>query len=362
MRIMRVIKTLIFFFLPVLSFGQGKEFEIFGTITGQYNSNNIYLFFENDIKHKDSSEIKDGKFYFKGIIPMPILGRINLGQGSLIPDFYIDGRKIYIDCATKWITYKSGNGGLDTMNLLKIINIRGSSLEDIKFNFEKWASSLKQSDKTEEEKKHEFYDKLSIIVTQHPNSKLSPYLISTASNLYYSQVQELSSLFDSSLKNTYEAKSVQRLLKQLDVSKNSAKGVLFHDAVLRDSSNKVADTKQFRGKYTVVVFWASWCGPCRAEHPELNALYEKYRGKGLELIGISIDDDRNKWVSAIKKDQLQWPQVSDLKGEYSEIANYYGLFNTGIGIPFNLLLDKDGKILEKQLTVGQLQRLLETLL
>ena len=93
----------------------------------------------------------------------------------------------------------------------------------------------------------------------------------------------------------------------------------------------------------------------------INALYEKFKNKGLALIGVSIDVDKAKWITAIKRDQLHWPQLSDLKGTDSELSSYYGL-GTGVGIPFNLLLDKEGKIIEKGLTAKQLQEKLETLL
>jgi peroxiredoxin len=362
MQIMKLSHIIIFLLLPLLSIAQKEEFQIFGTLQGQYKSDSkIYFCFENNLKQKDSSEIKDGKFYFKGTAAMPILGRLILGRDSFIEDFYVDGNNISIDCSTRWNINRGGNAGLDTMNVLQITHVKGSKLEEVKFKFETWASALTKSTKTEEQKRREYFDKLSKIVQENPKSKVSPYLVSMANHLYYNQVMELASLYDSSFNNSYEGKNVQRLLKRLDVSKNYAIGVDFKDFIMKNSSNKAVDTRQLRQKYTVIIFWASWCGPCRAEHPEINALYEKYRQKGLALIGVSVDTDKAKWITAIKKDKLHWPQLSDLKGNDSEITNYYGL-GTGIGIPFNLLVDKEGKIIEKDLEVKQLQEKLETLL
>jgi len=321
----------------------------------------MYLFFENGIKQKDSSEILDGRFYFKGKTIMPILGRLTLGENSFIEDFYLDGNNISIDCSTQWNIYKGRNGGSDTMNMLQITLVSGSKIEKVKSDFKKWALKLMQSERLEKEKRQEYFNKLSQILHQYPENRVSPYLVSTSDFLYYNQILELSSYYDSSLNNTYEGKNVQRLLKRLDASKNYAIGESFKDFTMYDSINQSVNTRELRDKYTVVIFWASWCGPCRVEHPELNSLYEKYKHKGLGLIGVSLDTDRKKWLSAIKKDHLKWPQLSDLKGTESEIGRYYG-FTNGVGIPFNLIVDKEGRIIEKDLTVDQLKEILKKLL
>ena len=142
------------------------------------------------------------------------------------------------------------------MNLLKLTNVKGSKLEGIKFKFETWAAALTESTKTEEQKRREYFNKLSQLVQKNPKSKVSPYLVSMANNLYYNQVLELASFYDSSFNNTYEDKNVQRLLKRLDVSKNYAIGVNFKDFIMNDSSNKAVDTRQLREKYTVIILWA----------------------------------------------------------------------------------------------------------
>lgn len=361
MKILKLPYIIFFFLLPLFSIAQKEEFEIFGTIKGQYKSeSHIYLFFENGLKQKDSSEIRDGKFYFKGATAMPILGRLSLGQNSFIEDFYIDHKKTSINCSTEWNAYKGGSGALDTINMLKIIGVKGSKLEEVKLEFKTWAATLLKSNQKDPEKRKEYFNRLSQVVQQYSKSKVSPYLVSTSENLYYNQILELSSLYDSSLVNSYEGKNVQRLLKRLDVSKNYALGVSFRDFTMNDSSNKLLDTRLLRGDYTVIIFWASWCGPCRAEHPQLNELYEKYKESGLALVGVSLDTDKAKWIAAINKDRLNWPQVSDLKGPDSEISGYYGL-NTGIGIPFNLLLNKEGLIIGTDLSAKQLKEKLENL-
>jgi peroxiredoxin len=247
------------------------------------------------------------------------------------------------------------------MNDLRVVKVRGSKTEELKNNFNDWLIKLKTSEKMEEEKQEAYYQKLAGFVKSHPADRLSPYLVSNATTLYFYQVQELSKLYDSSLKKAYEGSNVAKLLNRLDKSKRSIAGVAFKDFLLKDTSGREVNTKQLRGKYTLVVFWSSSCVPCRVEHPELDDLYHRYGGKGLKMVGISLDYEHEKWVKAIARDKLHWPQVSDLK-KRSEIGDYYGLIETGVGIPFNILIDKEGKIVDRQIPLKEMGSIFERLL
>jgi peroxiredoxin len=363
MQAIRILTFILFLLPPSLLFSQRKPFEIFGSISGEHYSK-LYLFFEGNYKQKDSlsSEIKDGRFYFKGSVSMPVLARLCLDdQNSFLADLYIDDNKTFVTCSNEIKKYKAADNKIDTINIFKITSVHGSQMEDLKSTFNNWLAELMKSQQTDEEKQEAYYLKLTDFVKQHPKNKLSPYLVSNATTHYFYQVQELSNLYDASLRDSYEGKNVTKLMERLDKSKRSAEGVLFHDFVLKDTSGHDENTKQLRGKFTLMIFWASWCGPCRAKHPELNSLYEQYKSRGLEMVGISIDEDRDKWAKAVSTDKLQWPQFSDLKHR-SGIGDYYGLIGTGLGIPFNILLDKNGKIIEKQISLERLETILQTLL
>jgi len=114
----------------------------------------------------------------------------------------------------------------------------------------------------------------------------------------------------------------------------------------------------FRGKIVLIDFWASWCGPCRKDMPGVVKLYNKYKGKGFEIFGVSLDQDKGHWVEAIQKDGITWPQVSDLKHWESEPAKMYDVRS----IPFTVLLDKEGKIIAKGLRGPELEKAIENAL
>ncbi len=117
------------------------------------------------------------------------------------------------------------------------------------------------------------------------------------------------------------------------------------DFGLPDPKGTFVTLSQFRGKTTLIDFWAAWCGPCRRENPNVVAVYQKYKDKGFQVLGVSLDNDKQKWTEAITKDNLTWTQISDLKHFDSAVVPLYQVE----GIPTNFLIDKNGIILAKNL-------------
>ena len=123
---------------------------------------------------------------------------------------------------------------------------------------------------------------------------------------------------------------------------------------LADPNGKIISLSSLRGKYVLVDFWASWCGPCRGENPNVVAAYEKYKNKNFTVLGISLDEDKASWLEAIKEDKLNWQHISDLKKWESIVVGAYQIE----GIPFNVLIDPTGKIIATELRGQALQETL----
>ena len=135
-------------------------------------------------------------------------------------------------------------------------------------------------------------------------------------------------------------------------------GVEAPEINLPDPSGKNIALSSLRGKVVLIDFWASWCGPCRKEMPNVVAAYKKYKSKGFEIYGVSLDKEVGPWVEAIKKDGITWTQVSDLKWWQSDVVKTYNIQ----GIPFTVLLDKEGKVIAKDLRGDALDAKLKEIL
>ena len=193
-------------------------------------------------------------------------------------------------------------------------------------------------------------------ILNHTGSYVAPFILAVQ---YGSspRIEILKPLFDPlkpAIKDSYYGRVMGELVAKLDVLSIGKTAPAFSQA---DPDGKMISLESFRGKYVLLDFWASWCGPCRQENPNLVRTYQKFQDK-LSILGISLDQKKDPWLKAIKDDQLTWPQVSDLKFWNNAVAELYQVRS----IPANYLLDKDGKIIAKNLRGPDLERALEQLL
>lgn len=185
-------------------------------------------------------------------------------------------------------------------------------------------------------------------------------------------LKKIDAALEKSIPNTYYHKSIHDMVisieeqvkieeKQKEAEANKVKmnepGSDVIDIVMKDVDGKEIALSSLKGKYVLLDFWASWCGPCRKENPNVVKLYEKYKDKGFTIYSVSIDNNKDKWLEAIKKDNLTWPyHVSELKGWQTPVLADFGVN----GIPFTVLIDKEGKIIQANLRGPSLEaKLLE---
>ncbi|MBE9585473.1 TlpA family protein disulfide reductase [Mucilaginibacter sp. JRF] len=220
-------------------------------------------------------------------------------------------------------------------------------------------SVLMQNLATEAYRKH--YDDVVLpYIKTHADSPTALHLLQEYSYTFfvnYDALELLYNNFTDRIKALPSARLVYNAIDRHQFQSNLI-GKVAPDFSLKDVAGKEVALKSFRGNVTLMGFWASWCGPCRANNPGLVKVYNKFKAKGFKILGISLDHKKDDWLNAIQKDGLTWTHVSDLKFWNGDVSKMYHIS----AVPTNYLIDKDGKVLAKNLDEKALEQQLAKLL
>ena len=333
-----------------------KGYTITGTAEGTVDGDTVFIcemqgFFE--MIPTDTTLVKDGKFEFKGqcegaalrfIVPM------HAGQPVVTEMFILENADIKATLMKgegKSVVEQGPNG--------KLYTEFQQGIESIAEQMDEPWNILNDSTKSEAEQQvaQNTLDSLQKVqanfekkfIVDHVPSAISDMLFAFCSQHFEEAEQErIIKLFG---EKQPEYPVYKTIMKQRKAMEATAVGSDYTDLEMPDPNGKNMKVSDYVGKnqYVLVDFWASWCGPCRAEMPTVVEAYKQYHDKGLEVIGVSFDNDKEDWVEAIGKLEMTWPQMSDLKGWGSAGAGAYNIQ----AIPANVLIDKQGKIVAKNL-------------
>lgn len=322
----------------------------------------LYELGEQQFIPRDTAQIgNDGTFTFKGNVAEPTFYRIAVDQQNGIM-LVLDSGKIKVNADAKdlngTVKVEGSEESALFQQLNKLVNENRMKQTELEQRFNQ---AMQNGQEEEAEKIRQEYlamqKETKKFLAQHPASVVSAFgtasLIDPVNDFAFAD--SMAALYTQNIPNSKYTKMLNERLKPL---RSTAIGQIAPDISLPTPNGSSQSLSSLRGKYVLIDFWASWCGPCRVENPNVVKMYNKYKDKGFEIFGVSLDQSREKWLAAIEKDKLTWPHVSDLKGWESSAAQLYNV----TAIPQTVLVDPEGKIIAKGLRGAELEAKLATLL
>ena len=316
----------------------------------------------------NSCTVKKGKFKMKGLLKYPEYCVLYAGNNGPLP-LFVENKviNIVIDLANMQDSKVTGSPEND---LLDEYNSKMMEFEESFSKVNNDYMSMVISDETDDEKVNGFIaqmdtlqqqrtDWLKQFASKNHNNMVTALIV--YSNLsHYITPDELEIYADGFDAVNSESPWVQSIKEKAVVAKSIETGQPFVDIRMSAPDGKEIALSDYagKGKYVLIDFWASWCSPCRIANPNVVKMYDKYKDRGFEIVGVSLDNDKSQWTRAIREDKLTWPQMSDLKYWQSEGAKLYMVSS----IPNTVLLDRDGKIIAKGLNPDELETKLAELL
>ncbi|MBK7306587.1 MAG: AhpC/TSA family protein [Chitinophagaceae bacterium] len=322
------------------------EFNINGTVTGFNEGATVELLNGQTGATELSTILKAGKFSFKGKMERPEFKIVLFNRQQPYITVFLDNSNVTI------------TGDKATIDKSKVIGSPShTAFEQFNNSLEPYQSVFAPDGEYDSAMLAKAMNLIHDFVTTHKDSYITPLAV-----IRYNQIaddvvktEELYNILDPQLKVTAMG---QYIAQQIAEGKINGTGTLLPDFSQADTSGVPVKLSSLRGNYVLVDFWASWCGPCRQENPNLVAAFNKYKSKKFTVLGVSLDKAKEAWIDAIHMDGLAWTHISDLQGWQNSVAQQFQIFN----IPQNFLIDPDGKVIGKNLRGPALERKLARIL
>jgi peroxiredoxin len=307
----------------------------------------------------DSAKITDHTFDFEMYLEAPQMIYLKYEEEVSIPVFAENSEiKIHINDVDSVLNIEGSKSHQEWLDLEAELNFFETSLDSL-YGVYHDVQELNDPIRLKEiETEYDLIDQQKTIfindyIKSNPDSYISAYLFSN--EYYYSsdmaELETLLALFD---ENKLESKHLNAIRARIKDLEKTAVGTIISEFELPDSEGNIVNIKDFEGQYVLIDFWASWCGPCRQENPNVVNAFKKYKSHNFTILGVSLDKDKEKWLNAIKKDNLTWTHISDLNGWENKVSQHFGVKS----IPFSILINPEGKILAKNLRGGELHNFL----
>jgi thiol-disulfide isomerase/thioredoxin len=349
--------------LPAITWAQSPNFTISGKIDKIEKPGKVYFdYMDNGTNHEDSALLVNGAFKFSGTIQGNTNTRMafdHTGEGKQhaiyapgadVVYFYFGKENLKIASAdslsnakftgskvyNEYLAYNKQIGG-SMMELTKAVNAdfaKGTPEQ------QKDTAYFKAVDARYRKNVADRTEKQFQFAKNNPGSFFALVALSESAGIRV-DAAKVSPVFNALGADLRGSDMGKELTERIAASSTTAIGAVAPVFTQNDVNGKPVSLADFKGKLVLVEFWASWCGPCRAGNPNLVKQYQMYKDKGFEIISVSLDNNKDKWIDAIAKDGLQWTHVSDLKGWSNEVGRLYGVR----AVPQCFLVGRDGKII-----------------